>query len=77
MKTVDLIKIGSPLLKEISKYGLKQNDYRYIGLYADYQHLRIEQNEKYEAVICELAIKYKISESTVKRIIRRFSQTIK
>lgn len=40
MKAVELLIIGTPLLKEMSKYGLKQNDYKYIDLFADYQQLK-------------------------------------
>ncbi len=54
---------------------LRVNDVMYIELYADYVKARSE-HEKYAIVIMELAEKYGISESSVKRIIRRFDKEI-
>lgn len=77
MKAVELLIIGTPLLKEMSKYGLKQNDYKYIDLFADYQQLKQDRRNKYAAIVNELSEKYNISESTVKRLIKRFNASVK
>jgi len=70
MKVIDLLKIQREPLKVMSDCGLKVDDYEYIALYEEYRKMRLE-NEKYRYVIMCLSMKYHISESKVKRIIRR------
>jgi hypothetical protein len=75
MKAINLLKIGRELLKMMSLCELRVNDVMYIELYADYVKARSE-HEKHAIVIMELAEKYGISESSVKRIIGRFDKEI-
>lgn len=75
MKAVKLLKIGRELLKLMSLFDLKVSDYKYVDLFMEYSMLR-ENDVKYTAAIMELSEKYHISESSVKRIIRRFEQEI-
>ena len=75
MKAINLLKIGSELLKIMSFCDLKIDDWKYLELYSEYVKSR-NNRVKYSAMICELAEKYGISESSVKRIIRRFEQEI-
>lgn len=67
--------LGSELLKMMSNCDLRIDDYKYLGLYSEYTKAR-KGNNKYIAIISELAEKYGISESSVKRIIRRFEKEI-
>ena len=75
MKVVKLLVFGRELLKLMSICGLKVEDYRYIELYSEYVKKRMNR-EKYSVIIMELSEKYEISESSVKRIIRRFDVDI-
>ena len=75
MKAARILLMGRELLKMMSIYDLKVEDYRYIELYSEYVKAR-QNHEKYAAVIMELSQKYEISESTVKRIIKRFDREI-
>lgn len=70
MKVIDLLRIERESLKVMSDCGLKVEDYEYIAMYEEYRHRR-SNNEKYRYVIMCLSMKYHISESKVKRIIRR------
>lgn len=70
MKVIDLLKIQREPLKVMSDCGLKVDDYEYIAMYDEYRKRRLD-NEKYRYVIMCLSMKYHISESKVKRIIRR------
>lgn len=70
MKVIDLLKIQREPLKVMSDCGLKVDDYGYIAMYEEYRDRR-RDNEKYRYVIMCLSMKYHISESKVKRIIRR------
>ena len=75
MKAVKILKICKDLLEMMSFCDLKVQDYKYLDLYAEYIKAR-QNHEKYTAVIMELSERHNISESTVKRIIRRFEKEI-
>lgn len=76
MEAVELLKLGESLLKVMSSFDLKVGDWKYIAMYEDYKRMR-ENGEKCAYVMASLSDKYGMSESSVKRIIRRFSQGVK
>ena len=57
MKKVELLKIGTNLLKIMSDNDIKASDVPFIAIYEEFQQKR--QTLKYSAVISELAEKYK------------------
>lgn len=75
MKVVKLLSLGKDFLKIMSFCDLKVEDYKYIEMYSEYVKAR-QNNEKYTFVIMKLSRCYGISESTVKRIIKRFEKEI-
>jgi DNA-binding MarR family transcriptional regulator len=75
MKVVKILEIGRDLLKFMSDNGLRRDDYLFIGMYHEYEYRR-RMHEKYAVMIEELADKYKVSETTVKRLIRRLSREV-
>lgn len=76
MLVADLLKIGCELLKLLSRYDVKIEDYRFVDLYFDYERRR-RNREKYLATVTELAERYGISASTVERLIRRLGKPVK
>ena len=76
MTVVEYLKIGREFLKLMSSIDLKRDDFRYIELYEEYNKMRQEGN-KVDYILCCLSDKYKISESTIKRIVRRLSKEVK
>lgn len=76
MKVVDFLKVGSEFLKVMSNFGLRCDDYKYIEMYDDYVKMR-EEGHKVDYILAVLSGKYKMSESTIKRIVRRFSNEVK
>lgn len=76
MKAVEFLKIGRELLKTMSTFDLRRDDYMHIELYEEYARMRGE-GEKKDYVLCFLASKYKLSESTIKRVVKRFSKEVK
>lgn len=75
MKAARILLIGRELLKLMSICDLKIDDYKYLEMYSEYVKAR-NSKVKYSAIIMELSDKYGISESSVKRIIRRFEREI-
>ena len=75
MEAVELLKLGGNLLELMSKNGIKVTDHKYIPLYDKYVKLR-EEGCKYWYVIKVLSEEYKISESAMCRIVRRFGKNV-
>lgn len=76
MKAVEFLKIGRVLLKTMSILDLRRDDYIHIELYEEYAEMRRE-GEKSDYVLSYLANKYKVSESTIKRVVKRFSKEVR
>lgn len=76
MKRVEILKLGRELLRLMSENDLKINDYLFVGMFYEYEFLR-KEHEKYANVIDILSRKYRISQSKVKRILRRISKEVK
>jgi DNA-binding MarR family transcriptional regulator len=72
MKIIELIKFNRKSMEVMSRFDIKQSDCQYVELYEEYNMLR-DKKEKYRYIIASLAEKYHISESSVKRLIKRLS----
>lgn len=70
-----LLKINLNQVKIMSKCGLSVDDVRYIPMYEEYLSLRRSGVPK-ERIYQHFRSKYHVSESTVKRVIRRLSQRV-
>jgi hypothetical protein len=70
-----LLKLNINQVKIMSKYGLSVDDVRYVPMYEEYLSLRSEGVPK-ERIYQHFRSKYHVSESTVKRVIRRLSQRV-
>lgn len=71
-----LLKINANQLKMMSDSDLSVDDYRYLELYEKYTEMR-RDGLKVAFILCSLAADYHISESSVKRIIKRLSQQVR
>ena len=70
-----LLKINLNQVKIMSKCGLSVDDARYVPMYEEYMSLRRSGVPK-ERIYQYFRSKYHVSESTVKRMIKRFSQRV-
>ena len=70
-----LLKLNINQVKIMSKCGLSVDDVRYIPMYEEYLSLRRSGVPK-ERIYQHFRSKYHVSESTVKRVIRRLSQRV-
>ena len=70
-----LLKLNINQVKIMSKCGLSVDDVRYIPMYEEYLSLRRDDVPK-ERIYQHFGSKYHVSESTVKRVIKRFSQRV-
>ena len=76
MKVVELVKISTKILEMMSNSDIRTGDYKFVEMYEEYKRLR-NAGEKYWYIIASLAERYSISESSVKRLIRRFENEVK
>ena len=67
-----LLKLNLNQFRLMSKCGLSLDDCRYVPMYEEYASLLGEGVPK-ERIYQHLGRKYFVSESTVKRVVRRFS----
>ena len=75
MKVVDLVKISKQAMKMMSSCGIKSEDWQHLEMYEEYQQMR-SNHDKFRYIIAFLSEKYKTSESTVKRIVKRLSREV-
>lgn len=70
MKKVELLKLLHEGLKMLSNCEVMRDDYRYIGMYEEFQHMR-GMGIKYREVVRQLAKDYHLGRATVERILKR------
>ena len=71
-----LLKLNLNQVKIMSKCGLSVDDVRHVPMYEEYLSLRREGVPK-ERIYQYFRNQYNVSESTVKRVTKRFSQRVK
>lgn len=70
-----LLKLNLNQFEIMSKFGLSVDDVRYVPMYEEYVSLRRDGVPK-ERIWQHFRGKYHVSESTAKRVVRRFSQRV-
>lgn len=75
MKIVELVKISMEALKMMSESGIKTEDWQHVKMYEEYRTMR-ENCEKFRYIIAHLAEKYHLSESSIKRVVKRLSREV-
>lgn len=75
MVVANLVKIAAEMLKILSKYDVRTDDYRYADMYFLYTRRRAE-HVKHSCIVTELSGIYGLSESTVERILRRLRRDV-
>lgn len=68
-----LLKLNLCQVKTMSKFGLSVDDARHVPMYEEYLSLRHDGVPK-ERIYQHFKGKYHVSESTVKRVVKRLSQ---
>lgn len=75
MKVIELIKISMESLKMMSNSGIRTGDWRHVEMFEEYLHMR-SKREKFHYIMAHLAEKYRMSESSIKRIVKRLSSEV-
>ena len=75
MKTYELIIFHKELLERVSAAGIRLDDARYAGLYAEYAAMR-QEGGKVSYIVALLAGKYRVSERKVYNIIKKMETDV-
>lgn len=75
MKIVEIIKISKGILELLAKYDIQITDIKYLGLFSDYEQM-LANGEKTTYIVEVLAERYRLSVSSVYRILKRFKITV-
>lgn len=70
-----LLKLNLNQVETMSKCGLSVDDARYVPMYEEYLSLRREGVPK-ERIYQHFRSKYHVSESTIKRVVKRLSHRV-
>ena len=70
-----LLKLNLYQVETMSKFGLSTGDARHVPMYEEYVSLRRDGVPK-ERIYQHFKTKYHVSESTVKRVVKRLSQRL-
>ena len=72
MKIVELVKISKETLKMMSNSGIRTEDWKHLEMFDEFQSMRLNK-DKFRYILAFLSEKYNMSESSVKRIVKRLS----
>ena len=72
----ELVKINRISMEMMSKHDIKLNDWQYVKMYEEYLSMR-QMRDKFRYIIAHLAEVYGVSESSVRRVVKRLSQEVK
>ena len=75
MKVYEMLKICKDLLFLLSEFEIKTEDAKYVELYNDYVQQR-KLGIKVACIMDDLQEKYGVSESTIHRLLRKFSKEL-
>ena len=75
MKGLEILQIGREMLKLMSNHDIRCTDYKHIGMCEEYAEMR-KKGYKVDYILRYLSERYKLSESTIKRVIKRLLQEV-
>ncbi len=76
MKVVEILKLGSEILKVLQESCIKVDDYKYVEMYEEYKEI-VECGGKSSYAVAVLAEKYGISERKVYYLLQKLSKDCK
>lgn len=75
MRRIDLIDFNSGLLQKLKQAGIRLDDYKYSGLYADYLELK-QQGMPRKVIILTLAERYGLSDRHVYNVLKHLEAPV-
>jgi Mor family transcriptional regulator len=71
MTVYEILNFNKELLNRLVLTGFKQEDYRFIDLYSEYEQM-LQNGDKVTYIVSVLSDKYRVSERKVYELIKRF-----
>mgnify|MGYP007101825840 CR=1 FL=1 len=76
MKVVKVVEISIGILKLLSEFGIRIDDWQYVDAYKEFLNMR-SNRIKYRSAIMMLAEEKHVSERTLERAFKRLSRIVK
>ena len=76
MLAIDLLRFCGDFLKRLSESDIRMEDYRYVEMCDEYCRL-VGDGHKKEYAIAVVTAKYHVSESTLRRVLKRLCEPVK
>ena len=76
MTAIELVRFCGQFLKSLSECDIKTSDYKYVEMCDEYTRLT-EIGHKKEYVIAVITERFHISESTLRRVLKRLYRPVK
>ena len=75
MLAIDVVRFCRELLKRLSENEIKTSDYKFVDMYDEYTRL-VGEGHKKEYAIAVVTDKYRVSESTLRRVLKRLGEPV-
>ncbi len=75
MRIADFIRLHKEMMNLLSNYEIKMDDFKYIEMFEDYDAM-VKEGNKISYIVSYLSDKYRLSEASVYRVLKRFKATI-
>lgn len=75
MNAFELLTIHRNVLELMSSVSIEVGDVKYIGMYKEYRHM-VDDGHKMTYIVQYLSDEYGVGESTVYRVIKKFSEDV-
>lgn len=72
MQIIEILRTCGDFLETLHKFGIKIDDYRYLGMYSDYEKMH-QKGYKMTYIVAVLAERYDMCERKVYKVIKRMS----
>jgi hypothetical protein len=69
MKVYEILSLNPQFLKMLHSFGIKNDDYKYLGMYREYLRMK-KKNEKTSYIVAHLSEKYNVCERKVYKVIK-------
>lgn len=75
MRIADFIRLHKEMMNLLSNYEIKMDDFKYVEMFEDYDAM-VKEGNKISYIVSYLSDKYRLSEASVYRVLKRFKTTI-
>ena len=73
MRAIDILQTAEGICRTLARNGIDPRDVEHIRLYQDWVRMK-KEGHKYQYIVYYLTTQYEMSESSVRRVVRRMER---